>query len=73
MNNGYKTYSKTSFKEGKHKRKADGSFGSKDHTEEQDVSYHHKFTRSKHPTAKDGTFVSNGVLLGIRRYGSSKS
>jgi hypothetical protein len=67
--NGTKTYSKTSFKEKKHPRGKGGSFTSKGKTEEESVSYHHDFDGKQHPRAKDGSF-SNGVCLGLTRYGS---
>lgn len=73
MQNGDKTYSKTSFKESKHKRGAAGTFSKKAYTEEEDVSYHHSFSKAAHPHKSDGTFVSNGLALGIAKYGSSNS
>ena len=72
MKNGKDTYSKTSFKEPKHPRTGTGTFEKKSSTEEEDVSYHHKFDKSSHPTKSDGTFVKNASVLGKERYGSNK-
>lgn len=63
MKNGDLTYSKTPFKEKKHKRGTGGTFEKKHKTEEAAVSYHHKFTGKEHPRKQDGSFVSNDVHL----------
>jgi len=72
VENGDKTYSKTSFKEQKHPRQKGGVFKKKSKTEEDSVSYHHKFSGKSHPRQADGSFVSNGVTLGQARYGSQR-
>lgn len=82
MKNGFKTYSKTEFKEDKHKRGANGTFGEKHETEKDKVEYHHKFSGKEHPRGKDGSFVntyssadkhleeSSHMKNGRARYGS---
>ena len=83
MKNGFKTYSKTSFKEDLHKRNPGGTFEKKHVTEEDKVEYHHDFSSKSHPRKEDGSFVSNyasssivikdseGLKNGKERYGSS--
>lgn len=75
IHNGDKTYSKTPFKESKHKRGSGGTFSKKDSTEKDKVAYHHKFSSGSHPRGKDGSFsnsakyVSSGAKVGQSRYG----
>lgn len=74
VDNGKATYSKTPFKEGKHQRASGGTFSKKSETEEDDVSYHHKFSKGSHPRKADGSFgnsgyPSDGVIQGMLRYG----
>lgn len=46
-------------------------FHDKGKTEEESVSYHHKFSDKGHPRGSDGTFrnMSDGCKLGLERYG----
>jgi hypothetical protein len=72
--NGDKTYSKTSFSGSKHPRGQGGSFKKNPNgTEEERVSYHHKFSSKGHPRGKDGTFNSSeGCKLGYEKYGPKR-
>lgn len=69
MDNGDATYSKTPFKGSKHPRGKGGKFHDKGKTEEESVSYHHKFSDKGHPRGSDGTFrnMSAGCKLGLER------